>query len=144
MTSPRPVERSPSRPWETRQPSVQTVSEYTHPPRCSAVASGCSNTRHSRDTSLFRLARLTGVSRRVLRVRGQGCSVPVRPPCAPQTPEPGQVRGMAGHLGNTGIMESGNTETSQSSAQFINTDTLHGWGVWACQGDPCILLMTTI
>ena len=49
----------------------------------------------------------------------------VLPPCAPQIPGPGQVRGWSGHLGNTWIMD-GNTETSQSSAQFINTDT---WSV---------------
>ena len=76
--------------------SGQSLSEITTPPRCLVWEGGCSNTRHRRDTSLSRLVILAGLSRSVLRVRGRGWSVPVRPPCVPRIPAPGQMRGRSG------------------------------------------------
>ena len=69
------------------------------------------------------LALLSGLSKRVLTVRGHTCIVAVRPPCVPQTPEPGQVCGQAGHLGDTGMAETGHISGALlSSVQCIHTN----------------------
>ena len=128
MSIPRPVEKSPSQPRDTRQSSSQSVSECTHPPRCSAWAGRCSGWTWNVQDSI--------------KSKGRGCSVAVRPPCAPQTP----VRGWAGDLGNTRTMESGDTETSsrrsQSSAQCINTDTNPIWNYLLAAGKYLFLAPT--
>ena len=108
LTSPQScAPQSPSRPPERLPSSTPTVWAPSTPQETSPAGARCSNTRPLTAISWLLLAIMTGVSRRVLKVKGHRWPVAVRPPCAPQTPEPGQERRQARHLGDTGMAETG-------------------------------------